>query len=436
MSALAEVLLDCGMQVSACDRGDSPRLDALRRRGVTVWTGEDAGDHLCDARSVVYTAAAGRDHPELVEARTRRLLTVPRSLVLARFTRAIPSVCVAGSHGKSTVTALLAHLLTCAGHAPGYVVGSVIRGVNHGGFLGGGGVMVLETDEFDRTIERVRPHLGIITNIEPEHLDVYGTVGALTAAFGRFARRARIGIVAWDEGAGGPVGSLRAVGTLRCGTGDDADVRCQVNGWEGPRPRVEIRLPDGAEIQATLAVPGMHNACNAALAAAGAWRLGAPPAAIGEGLATYPGLERRFEVLGTAGGAILITDYAHHPTEIRATLATARALGNPIIAVFQPHLYSRTAILFNDFARSFADADRVVLTPIYAARERQVPGVTSEALCGAVNAAGVRAEAVGSWEALRDLLCPLLGPALTVVFLTAGDLDAFARCFIAEIGSG
>ncbi|MBN1424695.1 UDP-N-acetylmuramate--L-alanine ligase [Candidatus Fermentibacteria bacterium] len=433
MSALAELLVDCGVLVTACDRVPSSRLDSLSHRGIRTWIGHDPADHLAGARTVIHTAAIGRDHPELAAARARHLGVVPRSLVLGRLSRAIRSVCVAGSHGKSTVTALVAHILVLAGREPGYLIGGVLQGQDRGGALGRGEVVVVETDEFDRSIERVAPALAVITNIEPEHLDIYGSLDRLTAAFTRYARRASGGVVVWNDGmAARAVSSLPAGRVIRCGMGSGGDVTCAVTRRFGPRFRVAIRLPDGTTIHANLALSGLHNVQNATLAAAVAWRRGVSSETIASGLETYPGLMRRFEVLGTAGESMLISDYAHHPTEIRATLATAALYGKPVVAVFQPHLHSRTALLFDDFARSFNAAARVVVTPVYAARETPLPGITGKRLAEAIRARGIPAEHAEPGDALHSLLAPLPALGVTMVFLSAGDLDGFARQFAAE----
>ena len=433
MSALGELLLDCGVQVTGCDQVWSSRLEVLRRRGMAVWAGHDAGDHTSSAGSVVYTAAMRRDHPEITMARSRGLTVVPRSLVLARLTRALPGVCIVGSHGKSTVTALVACILAHAGHDPGYLVGGVICGEDRGGCAGSEGPIVMETDEFDRTIERVRPHLGVITNIEPEHLDVYRSLRGLTAAFGRFASRATGGVVVWVESSSATPLNLPRIGHVtRCGLGEDADIRPVLTGQEGSRYRVSIRLP-GAEVDAALALQGVHNVSNATLAAAAAWRLGASAEAISVGLSSYPGLERRYELLARCGECELVTDYAHHPTEIRATLATAAMQGKPVVAVFQPHLYSRTALLFEEFARSFHAAERVLITPIYAAREQALPHVSSALLVEAIRAQGVRADYMADVGTLRGTLTPLVQSPVVIVFLSAGDLDGFARTFAGEV---
>lgn len=434
MSALAELLVDWGIRVTGCDRAPSARLADLRAKGIEVWIGHDEGDHA-PTGTVVHTAAVRRDHPELRRARARSLVVIPRSVVLARLTRVIPCVCVAGSHGKSTVTALLAHILGCAGLEPGCLVGGVVCGRNRGGFLGAGRMAVLETDEFDRTIERVLPHLGVITNVEPEHLDVYGHLRALAAAFDRFAFRSRLAPIVWGEGPGGFAPHL-AHRSVRCGMGVGDDVRVEVRERDGLSHRILLHIPGHGSIDARLGLPGSHNIANAAVAAAGAWALGVAPKEIAEGLATYPGLKRRYETLATVGPCAVITDYAHHPTEIRATLETATLRGVPVIAVFQPHLYSRTALLFEDFARSFSSAARVLVTPIYAARESPIAGASSAGLADAVRAQGTDAEFVPDHQALARTLAGLIRSPSTVVFLSAGDLDDFARSFAQGLTSG
>lgn len=433
MSSLAEILLDLNLPITGCDGVFSSRIRTLEDRGVRIWIGHNAEEHLPGIGTVVHTAAVPRSHPELRAARERGIPVFPRSLILARLSRMLPTACVAGTHGKSTVTALATHILASAGRAPGYAIGSVLLSENRGGAVGAGKLLIMETDEFDRTLDRVSPHLAVITNVEAEHMDVYGGLDGLKSAFSCFAKRAldQKGVITWVEGRiGFDPASLSSAGVLRCGLAPSCDVWGEVVSTSEPRPSVRITLPDNRSVETDLRLHGEHNLANAILAAAIAFLEEVKPEEIARGLSTFPGIERRFERLGQVGESLLISDYAHHPTEVAAALGAAKALGNPVVAVFQPHLYSRTARLFQEFGRALSVADQVMVTAIYPAREEPRPGVTGRLISDAV-AAGTPAEYLPTFGDLKIRLRSLLGKKLTVIFLSAGDLDAFARTLTA-----
>ena len=434
MSSLAELLRDLDIPITGCDGAFSQRIESLKERGVRVWIGHNPEEHLPGIGTVIHTAAVPRNHPELRAARDVGIPVLPRGLVLSRLSRRVPTVCVAGTHGKSTVTALVTHILLFAGHAPGYAIGSVLLSTQQGGAAGDGKLLVMETDEFDRSIDRVMPEIAVITNVEAEHMDVFGGMEGLKAAFFRFAKRAlsRSGVVTWVEGSIGfdPAGLPKA-GVLRCGLDPLCDVRGELLSASELRPMVRITFPDHSRLETTLRLHGKHNLANATLAAAVAFLQGVKPDPIAHGLSTFSGIERRFETLGQIGETLLISDYAHHPTEVRAALSAAKALENPILAVFQPHLYSRTARLFEEFGRALSAADEVVVTAIYPAREEPKPGVTGKLISDAVTK-DTKSEYIPTFGDLKVKLRSLLGEKLTIIFLTAGDLDAFARTLVAE----
>ncbi len=430
MSSLAELLLEMGFQVTGCDRVLSRRIENLISLGIQVWIGHDPSEHLLESRTLVHTAAIPKDHPEIERARAMGLSVLPRAVLLARLSESAPTICVAGSHGKSTVTALTAHILETAGKTPGYLIGAVVLGTSRGGQAGGGDLLVMETDEFDKTIERVSPHLAVITGVEAEHLDVWGSIEKLKLGFSHFAGRAKGGVIAWADGSTGFVPpEMNRRDVLCCGMDEAFDVCGKIVDISEHGIDVHIFLPGGIDLAAMLPLYGKHNLSNAIIASATAFLSGVDCEQIQEGLSTFPGLERRFEVLDKIGETVIISDYAHHPTEVISALHAARDLGNPVLAVFQPHLYSRTARFHEEFAQSLAAADSVIVTTIYPAREPPIPGVTCKLISEAVRDE-TPSMYVNSFKDLYAELEPLFGSKLTIIFLSAGDLDFFARDLI------
>ncbi len=428
MSSLAEYLLDQGLQVSGCDSASSPRIEKLRAAGATIWIGHNH-EHITDARSLVHTAAVPRDHPELIAARQRGVPVLPRALLLARLSRSRPTICVAGSHGKSSVTAMVAHILATAGLDPGYLIGAVLSGSGRGGYYGTGDLLVMETDEYDRTLERVSPFISVITNVDAEHLDVYGSFDRLWASFVRFARRgaAEGGAVLWAEDPGGMPQIRWPNDVISCGGFTDHDCSGETERGENSSIQIKIQLPNGNMVQAPFLMKGQHSIINAILASAAASLVHVEADSIARGLSTFGGLARRFEILGTVGKTVLVTDYAHHPTEILAAINAAKELGNPVIAVFQPHLYSRTARLYRECASALTGAHKAIVTGIYAARENPLAGISGRLIVRELLQRGAQAEYCEAFFDLGVALGSILGHRITLLFLTAGDLDTFAR---------
>ncbi|MCS6963190.1 UDP-N-acetylmuramate--L-alanine ligase [Thermoflexus sp.] len=381
LSALATVLHEAGYAVSGCDRSPSPFVDSLRALGVPVHLGHDPA-HVQYAGVVVRSSAVPPDHPEVRAAEELGRPVVKREAVIGALMADRMGIAVAGTHGKTTTTAMLAWIAMAAGRDPSFIVGGLIRGLNRNARAGRGDLFIVEADEYDRMFLGLRPRIAVVTTIEHDHPDCYPTPEAFFDAFVTFVERVPSdGILVAcdaDPGARRLADRVEAHGraVMRYGWGPPA------LWWARPMAvdRFEIYRGDQPIGELTLQVPGHHHGLNALAALAVAEAVGIPPANALEALGRFPGTARRFEVKGEAQGVLVIDDYAHHPGEIRATLRAARARypRRPIWAVFQPHTYSRTRALLKEFAQAFEDADHVILTPIYAARETDTLGVSSQ----------------------------------------------------------
>jgi UDP-N-acetylmuramate--alanine ligase len=439
MSGIAELLLDLGYRVSGSDLASTPITSRLADRGAVVRVGHDA-DHVRDVDVVVVSTAVPRSNPEVEAASARRIPVIQRAEMLAELMRLKHGVVVAGSHGKTTTSAMVTVALTAAGLDPTSVIGGQPVGWMSSARVGASDLLVAEADESDGSFLHLPPTFALITNIDPEHLEHYGgDPSALDDAFVEFSARVpfwgSLTLCADDAGVQRilPRVNRRFV---RYGASDDADLRLtdvQVD-EEGTTYRVRPR--GGAEITGHLSLFGRHNALNALGAMTLARELGVAPAISVQALAEFRGVDRRFTVRGEIGGVRVVDDYAHHPTEIRATLEAARSAhpGRRIRVGFQPHRFSRTRDLMNEFAASFGDADEVVLTPVYAAGEAPVEGATSTALADRLavrGAPGVRT--VPDLDALVDVLSGDAREGDLVLLLGAGDVHRCAVRILAQL---
>lgn len=391
MSGMAEMMCGLGYEVSGSDLAASAALERLRSRGAAVAAGHDAR-RVAGADAVVVSAAVPDDNPEVVEARRRRLPVVPRGVMLAGLAAQRSTVAVTGTHGKSTTSSMAAVMLAGCGLDPSVLVGARVDAFGGNARIGNGPHFVVEADESEPSLLALRPRVAVLTNLEAEHLDGYGTFDRLRDTVVGFANRTveAGAVVACADDAG--VAGLRNRIERRVVTYGIEDGSADVAGREpdcgtgGSRCRVRFtrrgrRGTAGLEI----AVPGRHNLLNGLAAFAVGLELGLEPDAISAGLRRFTGVGRRFEHRGTAAGVRVVDDYGHHPTEIAAVLATAR--GQPhdrLVAVFQPHRYTRTARFLDRFAAVLATADVVVLVDVFAAGEPPLPGVTAERLARAV----------------------------------------------------
>jgi UDP-N-acetylmuramate--alanine ligase len=383
MSVVAELMLARGHEVSGSDAQASDVLDRLGRLGAQVHLGHDPA-HVAGADLVVISSAIRPDNPELRAAQAAGIEVIHRSQGLALAAADTDFVAVAGAHGKTSTSAMLAVALREAGLDPSFAIGGRVLALGTGAHLGSGSVFVAEADESDGSFLNYTPRVAIVTNIEPDHLDHYGTAAAFEAAFDEFAARVRPdgAVIAYadDDGARRFTERVRSAGTrvVTYGLAEDADVRIVDPELGVGSSSCRLRSAAG-EFELDLAVPGAHNVANAAAAWCAAVELGVDPAAMANALATFSGTARRFEDKGTAAGVRVVDDYAHNPTKVGAAVATARraAGSGRVIVLFQPHLFSRTEAFAAEFAEALTGADEVVLTSIYPAREDPRPGVTS-----------------------------------------------------------
>ena len=422
MSALALLARRRGIPVSGCDADPAQAADVVAA-GAQVVAGHDPG-HVVGARAVVYTAAVPADHAELAAARAAGIPVVRRAAALGRAVAGATVVGVAGTHGKTTTTVMTTDALAAAGRDPTGLAGGRVRAWGGNARLGGAELFVVEADEYDHSFLELWPTIAVVTNVEADHLECYGSVEALEDAFTTYAGRAeRVLVGADDTGARRVAGGLGAQRWL-VGRARDADLRIGSVRADVAESRTELTLPDGRTCTLRLRVPGLHNVRNGAMAVGAVVALGAPVEPALEALAVFDGVGRRFDLVGEAGGVVVVDDYAHHPTEVAATLAAARQRypAARLVAVFQPHLYSRTAALGEALGVALALADVAVVTEVYAAREQPLPGVSGRAVAEAAERAGTETVWVPGRPGLAQEVAGLVRAGDVVLTLGAGDV--------------
>jgi UDP-N-acetylmuramate--alanine ligase len=426
MSAIATVLAEQGHDVSGSDQADSTTLASLASLGVRTHVGHDAS-LVEGAELLVVSTAVAADNVEVVEARRRGIPVLARIDLLPAFARLQPFVSISGTHGKTTTSSMTTVALRGAGADPSFLVGARIASLGTAAAHHGGRWFVLEADESDGSFLAGPRAAALVTNVEPDHLEYWGGFDQLRAGFRRFlAETDGPRVVCADDAEARAIGhDVRAVGY-----GADPAATYRITELElGPDgSRWRLRSPQG-EVAVELGVPGLHNATNATGALALAGELGLDLGAAAEGIAGYTGVARRFEARGEAAGVRFVDDYAHLPTEVRAALAAGRSGDwGRVVAVFQPHRYSRTEALWSEFAHAFEDADLLVLTDIYPAGETPRPGVTGELLVRAVREArpDARVEWCPTLDDVVELLVAELGPGDLCLTLGAGDVTTLA----------
>jgi len=425
MSALALLARRRGIPVSGCDADPAQAAD-VKAAGAQVMAGHDPA-HVAGARAVVYTAAVPRDHPELAAAREAGLPVVRRAAALAEAVRGATVVGVAGTHGKTTTTVMATEALAAAGRNPTGLAGGRVRPWGGNAWLGGSALYVVEADEYDRSFLELWPTVAVVTNVEADHLECYGSsVEEMEAAFTTFAGRAERVLVGADDSGARRVAIGLAEKRWLVGRARDADVRIGPVRAEPQESVTELTLPDGRTCLLRLTVPGLHNVRNGAMAVGVVAALGAPIEPVLEALAGFRGVGRRFDVVGEAGGVVVVDDYAHHPTEVAATLAAARQRYPTarLVAVFQPHLYSRTAALGDALGTALALADVAVVTEVYGAREQPLPGVSGRSVLEAARGAGVETVWQPHRPAVAGAVAALVRAGDVVLTLGAGDVTA------------
>jgi UDP-N-acetylmuramate--alanine ligase len=422
MSALAELFLRRGVPITGCDVNPDSAAD-LRRLGVIVEAHDPT--HVDGARALVVTSAMPKEHPELIRARELGIPVIRRAEALGEVTADRELIGIAGTHGKTTTTVMTATALAAAGREPTALVGGRVATWEGNLLAGGDRLYVVEADEYDRSFFALTPTVAVVTNIEADHLDVYADLADIKGAFARFVRGARNIVLCADDPGANSLSTPSSTEVIRYGF-NTRDARLVARDLQprGVGLSFEVVFDDEVLGRLVLAVPGRHNALNALAAIASGLAIGADFAAMANGLESFAGAERRFQHLGDANGVTIIDDYAHHPTEIAATLAAARSAfpSRRIIAAFQPHLFSRTRDFARDFGASLAKADAVFLTEIYPAREQPIAGVTTTLVVDALVAAGGAVAWRGERTELADALASAVRPGDVVFTIGAGDI--------------
>ena len=438
MSALAEYVARSGGRATGCDARPEDAPPALEALGIPVVEGHDPS-HVDGVEVVVVTAAVRPDHPELQAARARGIPVLKRAAALGALVNPGRVVAVAGTHGKTTTTALIATVLETAGLDPTAFVGGRVPAWS-GGLRAGGDLFIVEADEYDRSFLALRPDIAVVTTLEPDHMEVYGDIDALQSAFAEFLTPipagGRIVVCIDDPGAESLLESLPTDRVLTYGTGSRAMLRAESLARDEDGTRFRVAGLDAVAGEYRIPVPGRHNVRNALAAIAVAEHLGATPAAIRRGLAAFHGVERRFQVLGSPRGITVIDDYAHHPTEVEVTLQAARERfgDRRLVAVFQPHLYSRTRDQWRAFGRTLSAADVVWVTDVYPAREAPIEGVTGELVAGAARQAGARVVYRPELDGLEAALADALEPGDVCLLMGAGDIHGTAHALLGHLG--
>jgi UDP-N-acetylmuramate--alanine ligase len=434
MRSLAQVLLDLGCAVTGSDLAPA---EALARMGLGVCPTHDAQNVPSDADLVVYSDAVAADNPELRRAAELGIPTCSYFQMLGRLMAQRHGIAIAGTHGKSTTTAMLAQILILDGQDPTVVFGAAGLGQTSGGRAGRGPLMVAEACEYRANFLHLQPQQAAILGIEPDHFDYYATFGQLQEAFARFAARVPhdgLLLVRHDDPVGLEIAQRVACRVQTFGTTPEADWSARIVGCERGCYQYELGHGGHALGRITLQVPGRHQVLNSLAAAALAWENGVGMEAIAASLAGFRGLHRRLEPLGTYRGVLLVDDYAHHPTEVAATLEAVRGMcpGRRLWCVFQPHQVSRTAHLLDELAASLENADSVVVAEIFRAREpAPTPGeVTAADLAARLRARGRWAADVHTNEAIVQLLASRLEPGDVLITMGAGDIRKICHGFI------
>lgn len=439
MSAIANILLELGHEVSGSDLKDSDTVRRLTERGAAVSIGHSAENIPQTTPIVVVSSAVPGDNPELKEAHRRGLQVLHRADMLANLLENGKSVAVTGTHGKTTTTGMLATVLEKSGFDPTVLVGGEVAGFEGNAKLGSGGVVVAEADESDGSFLKLRPYIGIITNIDDDHLDHYGTLESIKQAFYEFAKE-KVKKDGWviycadDDYATEVISGIRpnaiSYGLKATASVRAADVRKE--GW-GTSYSLFMNENDKTSVRVHLRVPGIHNVRNSLAAAAAAGVLGVAPEKIAGGLSFFEGAARRLQKIGSVAGALVLDDYSHHPTEIRAALGTIKEqISGRVLCVYQPHRYSRTLALKDEFGTAFKECDVLLLADVYAGPgENAIEGVDSSLIAAAVReGSGIDVVCPGSWDAIVARLAQTIKSGDAVVTMGAGDVHLIGKTLL------
>ena len=435
MSGIAEILLSLGFKVSGSDLRRSPVTDRLTQLGATVYEGHDAGN-ITGATVVVTSSAVSPANPEVVEARARKIQVIQRAEMLAELMRLKYGIAIAGMHGKTTTTSMVAAVLAAGGLDPTVVVGGRVDALGSNAKLGASQFMVAEADESDRSFLKLSPILAIVTNLDREHMDCYRDMPDVEQAFLTFMDKVPFyGAVTacLDNPQLAAILPRAHRRIFTYGVASEADFRLEfLASRPGSFSCFHVITKSCALGPFELHVPGRHNVLNATAAVAIAHQLEVSSDKIAEGLRTFRGVDRRFQRRGSAHGITVVDDYGHHPTEIRATLAAAReSTRGGVHVVFQPHRYSRTRDLLDEFGGAFTDADTVVVLPIYAASEEPLPGITSELLAERIK--GPRVHVASDFSSAIAAVCAAARDGDLILTLGAGSVSQLGPQILAAL---
>ena len=439
MSGIAEILIDEGFQVTGSDRAASDNTERLGALGVRVTIGHDARNVDQDVDALVYSSAVGPDNPELAEAQHRKIPVIRRAEMLAEVMRLKYGIGIAGTHGKTTTTSMISLVLIEGGIDPTVIVGGRLHGLaGSNARLGKGEFIVVEADEFDRSFLSLTPTIAVLTTLETDHLDCYRDLEDIKAAFIQFASKVPFYgfvVLCLDEPALQDIMPRLKKKIITYGLNGQADLQA-VDIVHRSNTTSFLLLREGKELgTVTLQIPGKHNVQNALGAIAVGLELGVPFAKVKAGIEKFTGVFRRWEVKAEIGGITVVDDYAHHPTEIRATLAGAKSgWRRRVVCVFQPHLYSRTRDFYDEFGRSFFNADVLVLTDVYPAREEPIQGITGELIVNAAKEFGHKqVHYVPDKKGVPDFLLTIVQKGDIVITMGAGDIWRYGEEFIAKL---
>jgi UDP-N-acetylmuramate--alanine ligase len=440
MSGIAEILLSLGIKVSGSDLKRSPVTDRLAQLGATIYEGHNAAN-VGGATVVVTSSAVGANNSEVLEAHARKVPVIQRAEMLAELMRLKYGIAIAGMHGKTTTTSMVAAVLSAGGLDPTVVVGGRVDALGSNARLGTTQYLVAEADESDRSFLKLSPILAVVTNLDREHMDCYHDMADVERAFVDFMDR-----VPFYGAITACIDNPQLKGILPCvqrriftyGTAAEADFRMEMLAAEqgSGYSRFQVHTAAGPLGPFNLHVPGLHNVLNATAAVAIARQLDVAPDKIADGLNRFRGVDRRFQKRGEARGVTVVDDYGHHPTEIRATLGAARACTHGRIhVIFQPHRFSRTLDLFDEFSGAFNDADSVIVLPIYAASEEPIPGVTAERLAERVKKTNgeARVEFLPDFAAAVGTVAAQARDGDLILTLGAGSVSQLALQILAAL---
>ncbi len=430
MSPLAEVLHGMGLAVQGSDQSGSPAVDHLRAQGISVHVGHEASD-IEGAEFLIRTAAIHDDNPEIAAARAQGIPVFERAEAWGAIMRQYENaVCIAGTHGKTTTTSMTTHIFMAAQADPTVMIGGTLPMLHSGYRVGRGDTIILESCEYCNSFLHFFPTVAVVLNVEADHLDFFKDLDDIKRSFRRFAQLTppdgRIVVNADDEGA---MDALKGLPLFTFGCREGADCQARDLTWHGGRPDFDVVVDGKVYTHLSLRVAGLHNVYNALAAASAAYVLGIPSKAVRQGLEGFFGAGRRFELKGQYNGARVYDDYAHHPAELHALLEMAQSLGcERVICAFQPHTYTRTKVLFDDFVRELQLADLVILTDIYAAREQNTIGISSRDLAERIPGALYCPSLPEAAEKLRELA----QPGDLIVTAGAGDIYTVGEMLLSK----